>query len=93
MTLFGLILSELLSVWSEVAEILALVQRGREDVEFSAREADMDGPQLLVRLRMLQMVFENGKCVYIGLCQLMGGVIFCDVISFVAWWDVYCVFV
>ena len=74
--LCGLILSKLLSAWSEVAEVLALGREGPEDVAFSAREADLHDSQFLVRPRMLQMVFEHSKCVHIGLCRLIGGVIF-----------------
>ena len=72
--LSDLILSELLSVWSEVTEVFALGEEVREDVELSARETDLHISQLLVRLRMLHMLFEDSKCAYNGLCQCMGGV-------------------
>ena len=59
--LFGFNLSELLSVWSELAEVVVLGQEGSDDVEFSARETNFHNPQLLVLLRMLQMIFDNNR--------------------------------
>ena len=38
----------------------------------SAREANRHDPQLLVQLQMLQMIFEDSKCIYIGLCIGVG---------------------
>ena len=35
--LLGFILSDLLTVWSEIAQVLALGQEEREDVKLSAR--------------------------------------------------------
>ena len=92
--LCDLILSELFSVWSEVTEVFALGEEVREDVELSARETDLHIFQLLVRLCMFQMLFEDSNCAYNGLCQSMGGVAFLpgrtssDVYSFVSSTDV-----
>ena len=58
-------------VCSEVAEIFALGQEGRKNVELSASGTDLHNPQLLVC--MLQMVFEDSNCIYIGLCRSLGG--------------------
>ena len=98
MALFGLILSELSSVWNEVPKVFTLGQEGRKNVEFSASGTDLHNSQLLVW--MLQMVFEDSKCLYIGLCRFMGGVtsfcgggLFSDVYSFISPGDVCFLFV
>ena len=74
--MFGHILSELLLVWSEIAEVLAFGQKGRKHIELSARKIDFHNLQLLVQLRMIQIVFEDINCIYINLGWFLGGLTF-----------------
>ena len=71
---FGPIVSDFFSERSEVAQIPPGGRDGREEIEMDAREADFHNPQLLVRLRIVQMLYEDSKCVNTGFCRSRGGV-------------------